>query len=531
MKKILAMILVAMLCIGLVACKTEKPGNETTNSTSSTQTTATENPNPPEKKILTIARNGDSWDFDPITQDGNPNIWVYLNCWEPLIRTTDDCADVQPALAESYDVSTDGLTYTFHMPEGLVFSSGEPVLAEDYVWSYERLLNAPESPWNGYVGNIKSVEAPDNLTFIVHVFEASPVDIPTFTFFCLVILDKSEIERIGEEALHSADGVSGTGPYMFKEWVVNDHVTLVKNPHYRNADSVKVDEITWLVVPDDNTRIMQLQAGEIDVCEFVPFNRMAELDAAAGIKAIAFDSTEVRDMRLNTKFDNLKDVNVRKALCMAIDLQAMVDNVTYGIGQAATSILPPGVPYSEQNLKTVSYDPEAAKQLLADAGYPDGFKLTITVPTGNTVFEQTATILKDQWSKIGVDAAIDLLEIGTLREKRGSLQLEVCFNGWLSDIPDPSQEIDYYCVWEVSKCCFTDWQDVEMEKLIQEALYEMDTTKRAKLYSEIQQMYYDGFAVFALFYLPTPVAISDKVTGFVQTPAGEYRFSNLDISK
>ena len=524
MKRILALVFVVAMCFGLVACN-NTPATPTTAATSTPETQTGPGPST-DPVTMIISRPVDSENLDPVLQDGNINLWVYTLCLEPLLLATDDGQDVQSGLAETWDVSADGLTYTFHMYKDLKFSDGTPVTAEDYVWTIERIMHTEESPWTSFYANWESVTCPDDQTVVIKTKTPSAVDLPTFSLFACVVTSKAHFDKVGGEEY--SKGPVGTGPFMFKEWKQGEYMLLAKNPNYRFADSVKADEIKFTVVPDDNTRIMQLQAGEADIMTFVPYNRMEEINNTDGLMSTVIKGTGVTGLALNTTREPMDKVEVRQALAMAINKDEIVKNVHYGNTVAATSFLPPSVPYSaDGKIDVMKFDVEGAKQKLSDAGYPDGFKLTITINAGNTNQEQISTIVKEQWSKIGVDLTIDVLEAAAMRALRNELKLDVFFGGWTSDVPDPSQQTRYWCINEVTQCIFTGWKNTQAEELALKAENEMDKAKREDLYKQIQQIHATDSPLIPIYYEGYPVAMSDKVSGFGQIPLGNYRFDNL----
>ena len=528
MRKLLALAIAAILCFGLVACKgTESPVNTTsTGGNTTTASSGSTTPLPLEPMTITISRPADSDNLDPIIQNNNVNIWVITLCLEPLLLATENGRDVMPGIAESYDISEDGKTYTFHLYPDLKFGDGTSVTKEDIVWSIERVMNTEESPWTTFYANFASVECPDDQTVVVNMHEVRADDLSMFTLFAGVITKKAHFDEVGPEGY--SKGPIGTGPFIFKEWKEGEYMTLAKNPYYRFADQVIADEIKFIVVPDDNTRIMQLQAGETDIMTFVPYNRMKELSDTDGLKAVVIPGTGVTGLMFNCTRAPMDKADVRNALAMAINKQEIVDNVHYGNTQVASSFLPPGLPHSTAGSVTVpQYDPEGAKALLAEAGYPDGFKLTINIGAGNTNQEQIATILNDQFSKVGVDLTIEVMESATLRPLRDKLELDLFIGGWTSDIPDPSQQTRYYCMYEVVESIHTGWQNPDVEALVRQVEVEMDRAKREGLYKQIQQAFADDCPLVPLYYEGYPVAMKDSVIGFVEIPLGNYRFDKL----
>lgn len=481
------------------------------------------------KTELVMARREDSNNLDPVLQDGNVNIWFFTNVLESLLKLSNDGLTVEPGLAESYEVSPDGLTYTFKIREGVVFSNGEPLLAEDLIWSYERAMFTEESLWAELVLNLESVEAPDDTTFIVHVKEASPVDVTTFTLFNLTIGDKSYFEEVGEEQY--AKCPIGTGAYKFGEWDVGNYLIMEKNEHYRDADSVQIETIRINVVPDDNTRVMQLQAGDVDLVSDIPWNQMSVVESYPGCKIATPESTEIRSLNLNCVEGPTADVRVRQAIAKAINKTAIIQIVFFGYAEEAGSFLPPSIPYAIEPETVMGYDPEGAKALLAEAGYADGLKLKLTTNAGNVIYEQMATIIKEQLAAVGIDVEIELLEAGIFNTKRAALELQMFFGGWTSDIPDASQETSYWCLSATANCVHTGWKNDRVEELGYAAAMELDTEKRAEMYAEIQNLYATDVPTIPIYYAPYAVGMSDKLENFVQLPTGPYRFAEMSFAE
>jgi peptide/nickel transport system substrate-binding protein len=528
---VLAIVVIALL-LYVVNSNNSTTDNSTTsapagNTTPAASVTPTESADQVKyKPEIVIARLEDSNNLDPVTQDGNVNIWVFDLVMEGLLRTTNDGSGIEPLLAESYEVSDDSLTYTFKLREGLEFSTGDPVLGEDLVWTYERAMTTEESVWSDLVSNIESVEAPDDVTFVVHMKEASPVSVATFTLFNLLIGDKSYFDEVGLE--NYSKKPLGTGPYKFDEWRQGEYLRIVKNENYRNADSVKTESIRFNVVPDDNTRVMQLQSGEADIITFVPWNRLAEIESDSSLKVLTPNSTEMRTFELNCVEGPTADVRVRRAIAMAINKEAIVKTVLAGYGTPADSFMSSAVTYYKAP-NIPKYDVEAAKALLAEAGYPDGFSSTITMVSGNTIYEQMATMVQEQLAAVGISVNIEQLEAGTHNSLRRDLKLKMFFGGWTNDIPDPSQQAGYYCVLSMANSVHTGWQNTRAEELATGAAVEMDPAKRAEMYAELQQIYADDSPTVPIYYSPFAVAMKQNISGFAQTPLGNYRFGDLAL--
>lgn len=221
--------------------------------------------------------------------------------------------------------------------------------------------------------------------------------------FNAVVMPKAQVEAAGgweNFMLHPC----GAGPYIMKEWTKGDRMVLEKNPYFWDADNVKVDEIILKYIPDDNARIMALQAGEVDAINYPPFSRVEELEKDPNLQVTKFAIGQIVQLIPNhrpvvdwpdgTKIDNpLSNPKVREALNHAIDRQALIDNVTFGLGTIAKTYRPEGTLYYNTELTGWPYDVEKAKALLAEAGYPDGFKTSMNIVTGREQQQQYGTML------------------------------------------------------------------------------------------------------------------------------------------
>lgn len=474
-------------------------------------------------KQLVIARPEDSDNLDPVTQDGNVNIWTFGLSMEGLVRASDDGKSVEPWLAESWEISEDGTVYTFHLKPGIKFADGTPVTTADWIWSIERARDTEASAWAFAMEAIKSVEGPDENTLVITLNEPWVPILADLAMFNASVQSKAYYDKVGAEGYTQAP--MGTGPFYVSEWKKGEYLLLEKNPNYWNPEEPKLDSVKFLVVPDDNSRVMQLQAGEVDAITFVPWNRMAELDADPNITAVGLPSTETRNLLMNNTIAPLDNVKVRRALAMATNKEELKEVALYGYGELATSFMSPNGSYwSEPDFP--AYDPEGAKALLAEAGFADGFDLTLSLDSGNTVNATMGTLLKEQWAKVGVNLNLETLEKGTINERMSNMTLQMQLRGWTSDMADPSQQADYSCVYANAKCLFTGWQNAQAEELVAQAKVEADTTKRAELYKQIQQIFADDMPLIPMFYIPYPVAYRSNVQNFVQTPLGAYRFAN-----
>ena len=479
-------------------------------------------------KLITIGMSSDAANLDPVNAKDNADIWLITVLGEGLVQCSSDGKKIEPCLAEKWEVSKDNLTYTFHLLSGVMFSIGAALTADDCVYCLKRARDTKSSQWAFSLADVKDITAKDAATVEITLKGPSAAFLSDLAMFNASIMPKAYCESAGDTGLSQKP--IGTGPYMLSEWKKGESVTFKKNPYYWQSGKPKSDEIKFTVVSDDNSRLMQLQSGTIDVDAAVPCNLMKTISANPKLEAKEYPSTMVYYVTLNTTKDSLKDVKVRQALEYATDKEALSKTVTYGYGKKSVSFICESDPYFDKDLTDAhNYDINKAKQLLAEAG-KSNLTLNLQISSGSTLYQQIATVLKEQWAQAGVTLNITQLDRTAVKSAFKKMDYEVEFSGWNNDIADTSEWVDYSCVYANDKCSFTGWQNSNVEKWAEEAKKELDTTKRQKLYSNIQEAYQNDVPQIPLFSVPNTVAMSKQVTGFVQDPLGYYHFQDLSKS-
>ena len=324
---------------------------------------------------------------------------VMFNVFEGLMKPTPD-GDLTPAIAESYEVSEDRMTYTFHLREGVQFHNGETVTAEDVVYSIQRCAAATET---GIVqveafSVIQSIETPDDKTVAITISEPSNEFISYMTTAILPAdYDKQDTAPVG------------TGPFKFVSRTAQDSVVLEKFDGYWGTPA-QLDKVTLKIIENADSLMMSLQSGAIDLCAHLTSTQVAQLgenfDVAEGTMNL------VQALYLNNAEKPFDDVRVRQALCYAVDKQEIIDLAFDGYGSPIGSSMYPafGKYFDDSLTNYYTKDVEKAKALLAEAGYPGGFDMTITVPSNYKPHMDTAEVLVQQLAQIGVNAAIEPIE-------------------------------------------------------------------------------------------------------------------------
>ena len=455
---------------------------------------------------------------------GGPEIHVVEQIQEGLVRMSSDGMTVEPLLATDWTISDDGLTYTFNLVPGVVFSDGTPVKGEDWVWSLYRARDTETSEYRFIAQSINTVEATDSQV-VITLTEPNGAFLAELASFNMVLGCKAYAESMTEDEyiMHPI----GTGAYMLKEWNHGNYVLLEKNPNYRNVDNVKTQYIKFQTVEDDNTRLMQLQSGQIDIMGDIPASLMDVARTTEGLTLETFESTQIRYLLLNTTIEPFNDINVRKALLKGINREEIAEVVYGDFGGATASVLSAAhSKYYNDALEVTPYNPEEAKADLAAAGYPDGVEFTL-YSSPNEVYQQMAIMLQSQLAPAGFTVNIVTQDGGTIYENAQNLKNQACMFQWSDDYYDPSEMLGWICDYDQSKAWFTGLNDVELDELQAAALVERDDAKRVEMYKELQQRVYDNANVIPLFHNSFAYAFSDKVEGLAVDTFSNYYCENL----
>lgn len=331
---------------------------------------------------------------------------VYANIFEGLVKV-DPSGGFIPGLAESWQVSADGLTYTFSLRKKVVFHNGEAFNAATAKWNLERAAQ-PDSgnPHPEYFNGVASIETPDSHTLTIRL---KAVD-------ALFIAHMAEGDAVMLPMQNDGDAKSnpiGTGPFKFVNWVRGDRVEMARFDGYWNPVLPYLDRVTFRFISDPAAQIAALKAGDIDVIGYVAAPESAMmLEKDDRFKVYAGTTTGEVIMSTNNQaapFDNLL---VRRAMAHAIDRQAVVDLVMFGYGTPIGSHWSPSTPYYRDLTGRFPYDPEKARALLKEAGYPDGFEATIKLPAIYSYSKRAGEVITDMLGKVGIDLTIEIVEWG-----------------------------------------------------------------------------------------------------------------------
>ena len=420
---------------------------------------------------LRIARSSDAISMDSTSASfENYSIEVYQNIGESLFTVTDDGKGVKPWLASGYTVSSDNLTYTIALRKGVQFSNGQLVTAKDVKFSIDQDTKTADTGWGFINAAIDKVTVVDDATVTVSLkYPWAPILADLSLFSNAIIPDNYG----GKTAAQFFDAPVGTGPFKWGEWKKGQYLKLVKNPSYWQKGKPFLNSVTYNVVPDSNTRKLQVQGGQTDIDNTPDWASFASLKTSPGVKVFAFPSTQIDYVAINQHRAPFSDIHVRRAIAYAIDRKALVKAVLFGNGSEANSLIPPGTPFYDKNAPGPTYDVAKAKAELA-----------------------------------------------------------MNLSAWTMDIPDPDEWTTFATdPTSGNNSAFTFYNNPEVNALNKKAQQETDPVKREAIYKDLQKKTGDDAFFSYLYYSPYAFATTDKVGGYHVSPLLTFHLENVYKTK
>ncbi len=488
----------------------------------------------PARDTLVFAASADATTLDPHNTTDTESDQIVMMVYETLIGFDADMRIV-PRLAERWDVAADGVTWTFHLRRGIRFHDGTPFNAEAVRRNFARVLD-PEAKHKRLplFSMVDRVETPDDHTVrIVTKYPFGAFE-PTMAHVSAAIVSPAVADRYGKDFGLGADRVSGTGPYRLASWKKDQEIVLTRHDDYWGEPG-RTPRIVYRPIPEAAARVLALEAGDVDVITRVPSADIARLERDQRIRVTKTPSVGMQQFRFNLTKKPFTDVRVRQAISSAINRRAIVDNLVGSFARPSTSALTP-IMRGYVNLGEIPHDPERARRLLAEAGYPNGFKTRIATtpryPMGVELAEAVAADLK----KVGIEAAIDVIEWGTM----------VTF--W-AGLPPEKNPQEIFIMGAGASTADADWglrpifqtaptnennygyySNAEFDRVIEAAMRETNPESRQQLYRRAQEIVYleDPGAIW-LFETLYVVASRAAVEDVTPSPLGAVTFQRASV--
>jgi len=553
MKKKLSLVL-ALAFIAMLALSACNAGSSNS-SPSSTPAPGSVEPAANKDLIVQLGPNPETLDpaLNSAVDAGNYMIFIF----EGLV-IKDEQSHIQPGQAASWDITNDGTLYTFHLREGLKWSDGSPITAGDFVYSWQRVCDpVTAAPYadtvlamvKGFDEAIESgdptklaVSAPDDHTLVAELTWNCPYFLGVCAFPTLYPVQRATVEANGDSWSTSAASYVSNGPFMVTEIVPSSHLLFAKNPNYHDAGRVKLDSIKCLLIENDAATLAAYRSGEAQMVKNLPAGEMDTLKSDPDYRLSPIQGTYYLD--LNNQREPFTDWRVRMALSLAIDRQYVANTIMKGTYIPAPNFVGPGisdwdgsefkdnanggVPYIDINDHAGNL--EKAKQLLAEAGYPNGEGLPeFTYSLNDAAYHKVVSeYLQNAWAELGVNMRIDVVEWSSFTPQRRAGDYDSARDGWVLDYDDPSNILELAETGNGNNNCKFSNPDYDAA---------MARSRVAKTYEERWAALHDAEDIVMGLAGVVPVAyyadffmIQPSITGWWHSPDGFWHFEWADIA-
>ena len=457
--------------------------------------------------------------LDPVWSSARTDQLVLAQVIEGLVRNSRD-SKIEAALSDKWTLSEDGLNYTFHLRPGVKFHNGKAVTPEDVIASLERSRSMGTSKWT--LAEVASMSKVDDATVKITLTTKVASFLPRLATNPNAIFPKEEIDKVGKEEFSQP---IGTGPFVVKEWVRNDKLTLDKNPNYWDLGTdgkplPYLDQLVFKQVAESSTQVLQVQAGSLHGSEGIPWSQIPTLEKDTRGQLVILPQQQVFFMVLQLTKPPFDDLKVRQAMSLALDRKIFVDRATSGKAEIANAFFPKSAPCWDANAK-LPYDLEKAKQLITQSKYPTGHtgaKLQLT--SGGQTGRDNAVIAKDMWDKIGIKLTIEEVDGSSLSDNWYKDNFDVISGyQWTNGMLDAEQHVQFFFV---DPRMHTGWQPPQRATdLVKAASQELDADKRCTMFAELQNIYNDDVGgTISLYYTPSVNYLGPDVKNFFRTPLG-----------
>ncbi len=471
---------------------------------------------------LTVAWSAEPEGLDKSKFIGRDGIIVMEQMYQGLYAPSLDGKTLQPQLATGYDLSADKTTWTFHLRPGVKFSDGTPMTSADVVFSIDE-ARAKNALFGYLYGAIDTVVASDPQTVVIHTTTPYAPLLADLALYSAGVVPK---DYEGKPRDQFYQHPVGTGPFMLDTWVKGSYVRLVRNPHYWQKGKPYLDSITFRMVPDDNTRILQLQGNQVDLIFDPPFAAVSSLRDNKAVTVTAFPYAAPYLWTLNEHTAPLADVHVRRAMSLAIDRTAIVKAALAGMGAPSGSILPMTlVPPPPDGAR---FDLTAARAELAQSAFPNGFTLKVNISAGDFVQSTVAQILQQELKPLNIQLVANPLDSGVKNSDWMNEKYESDIANYSTDIMDPDELAGGFNAYDGF---LTGYSNKEATDLTNKAAATFDPTERTKLYEQFLAILARDVPVIPLYEPQQVFAMrAGLITGFYATLDSRVAFEDIALT-
>jgi len=509
---------------------------------------------------LVFGSSGDVVRLDPADVTDGESIQRMDNIFEGLVEYKSGSTEIQPCLATSWETSKDGKEITFKLRHGVKFHDGTDFNADAVVFSFARQYDSNHpyhqygewAYWGYMFSDVEKVEKIDDYTVKIVLKRVNASIMTSLAMFTVCIVSPTNAEKYKENAFKHP---CGTGPFKFVEWIKDDHITLVANDNYWR-ERPKLDRLIFKVIPDPSARLMALQIGEIQGMEYPNPTDLDRIKADKNLKLMTQPGMNVGYMAMNTGYgykdaneNGVRDPNepwvktpgyfepltrkrVRQAINYAIDKKSIVKNIYKGTAIVAKNGMPPFMLGYNDEIEDYPYDPERAKELLAEVGYPDGFEVTLYVmPVSRPYMFDPPKIgeaIQSYLSAVGITVKFYQVDWATYLQETEAGKHQMCLLGWTGDNGDPDNFMNV--LYGPNACSigtagnYAFYNDMRVQDLLSNALQTYNKAKRAEYYKKAQEMIHEDAGWVYLAHSVQSIVFKSNVHGYVLNPTSRKFF-------
>ncbi len=488
-----------------------------------------------EQGILLRGNSTEPSDIDPHTTTGMPEYYIQMAVFEALVAKDPKTLEIIPAVAESWNISDDGLTYTFNIRKNAKWSNGDDLTASDFVYSWKRALMPAlgnQYAYSVYViknakkfnlGEISDfnqvgVKATTPKTLVVELENHTPYFLKLLDHHSMYPVHQATIEKHGKiddrgTVWTRPDNFVGNGPYSLNEWIPNKILTVKKNEYYWDKDKLAINEIHFHPIENSATEERMFRSGQLHFTDEVPIDKVAKYQKKSPKNIMVNPYFGTYFYRLNTTLPHLSDVRVRKALSYSIDRELITKHVTKSGEIPTYNLTPPNTQGYTAEAKHI-FDPEKAKSLLAEAGYPNGDDFPTLEIMYNTheSHKKIALAIQQMWKKaLNIDVTLHNQEWKVFLDSERTMSYEVTRSSWIGDYLDPNTFLDMFLTDGGNNK--TGWSNKRYDELIALAAKSNSQEERYQYFQEAESILIEEAPIIPIYTYTARHLVSDSLKG------------------
>jgi peptide/nickel transport system substrate-binding protein len=448
--------------------------------------------------VFNFATNQDIPHLDPHGTAANTSFRVTYMIYDRLVTYDGTDTEIKPQLAEKWDISDDGLTYTFHLNKDAKFHDGSPVTAEAVKYSFTRAITVGKSAAGQFDGVITkdSFEIVDAQTIKIKLVKPFAPFLKTLGTVYANIVNPKLAENNGSDngETYLADKDMGSGPFVLDSWDRGQKLVLKANKDYW-GEAPKLKTVNILIVNEPSTARLMLEKGEVDQIDDTMLSPdvMKQMESTKGIEIVKAPGFQIDDISINTEKKPLDNVKVRQALAHAVNYDSIINDVLLGAGERIGGIIPKGMFGYNADIKLYDFDLEKAKALLKEAGLEKGFELEILISENNEVRKNIAVMLQSDFKKIGIDLKIKTLAWPTFLQTVTTGGHQLALAAWTPDYADPDYNLWYFANSASKGPGFNlaYYDNKQVDQLLEEGRKTVDKARREEIYKQVQTIMND----------------------------------------